>query len=385
MQNPEMFSSEEIDYELQRVLGFAGFKSSPTLSKFLEYIVTETVQNRFQSIKEYNIAVDVLKRPPGFNCNDDAVVRIHAGRLRRALDQYYNGEGKNNPIYIEIPKGSYIPHFTRRSKVPVKKGRLTPDPSPDKKPIVAIFPFKSLSEKKDHASFSLLLAEEVSAELSRFQDISVIGYFSKEMTSNINHNILEAGKLLNADYIINGCLQFIEKRVRIRINLLSTATGEVMMTKLIDKVLKYGMFEICDEIVQSFLGALGGYYGSIFQEIARESSMNKLPNAKIRDGVYSYYRYQRSFSVENFKGAVTALQETVNTHPKRALALAMLGELYLDGILLAIETVPDPLKAGYECSANALKIDPNCRHALHNLTWVNLLRKDNTPRFNSPL
>lgn len=241
-------------------------------------------------------------------------------------------------------------------------------------PTVAISPFKCLSEEKEEKAFALLLGEEVSAELSRFQDIAVIGYYSMEMTAKINQNILEAGKLVGADYIITGSIQFTEQRVRIRINLLITATGEVLMTKSLDKELKYGMFEIQDEIVQSFISAIGGYYGCIFQEMAQASPLKASNNIKVREGIYRYFMYQRSFSVENFKMAVTALQEAVNGHPDSAVAMAMLGELYLDGIVLAIETIPDPLEAGYRCSMEALKIDPLCQHAWQTLTWVQLFK-----------
>lgn len=116
METQEVFSSEEIKTELQQVLDFSSFKNSPTLTQFLEYIVTETLENRDKHIKEYSIAVNVLKRPSSFNCSDDAIVRIHAGRLRRALSLYYATEGQSNQIHIDVPKGSYIPQFKRREK-----------------------------------------------------------------------------------------------------------------------------------------------------------------------------------------------------------------------------------------------------------------------------
>jgi TolB-like protein len=374
METQAVFSSEEIKTELQQVLDFSSFKNSPTLTQFLEYIVTETLENGDKHIKEYSIAVNVLKRPSSFNCNDDAIVRIHAGRLRRALSLYYATEGQSNQIYIDVPKGSYIPQFKRREKATVNNYSYKSLPAVQANPTVAIFPFKCLSDNKEENVFSLLLGEELSAELSRFQDISVIGYYSMEMTAKINQNVLEAGKLVGTDYIITGSIQFTEQRVRIRINLLITSTGEVLMTKSLDKELKSGMFEIQDEIVQSFISAIGGYYGCIFQEMAKASPLKASVNAKVREAIYSYYQYQRSFSVENFKIAVSALEEAVNVHPDSAIAMAMLGELYLDGIVLAIETISDPLEGGYKCSREALKIDPLCQHAWHTLTWVHLFK-----------
>lgn len=384
MQTPQVFSYEEIEMELKQVLNFSSFKKSPTLSMILKYIVNETLQNRSQNIKEYNIAVNVLKRPSNFNGNEDAIVRIHAGRLRKALVLYYATEGKNNQFNIDIPKGSYVPYFKKQTQSENDNSypyiSLAPEST---NPIVAIFPFKCLSEKEEEKNFSSLLGEELSAELSRFKDISVIGYYSAEMTAKINQNILEAGKLVKADYIITGSIQFIGEMVRIRVSLLVASTGEVMMTKASNKEINSGMLEIQDEIIQSFSGAIGGYYGRIFHEMETVSPLKASANTKMREGIYGYYKYQRSFTIETFKTAVSKLEETVQLHPDSSVAFAMLGELYLDGILLAIDTIDDPLEAGYRCSAEALKIDPLCQHAWQTLTLVYLFKKDRESCFRS--
>ena len=41
-------------------------------------------------LKEYTIAVNVLDKPTNFKPQDNSIVRIHAGRLRRALNHFYN-------------------------------------------------------------------------------------------------------------------------------------------------------------------------------------------------------------------------------------------------------------------------------------------------------
>ena len=48
---------------------------------------------RSNTIKEYTIAVNVLNKPVSFKPQHDAIVRIHAGRLRRALNYYYKEPG----------------------------------------------------------------------------------------------------------------------------------------------------------------------------------------------------------------------------------------------------------------------------------------------------
>ena len=52
-----------------------------------------------------------LGRPAGFDPQSDSTVRVQAGRLRVKLAEYYAHDGVNDPILVEIPKGSYALTF----------------------------------------------------------------------------------------------------------------------------------------------------------------------------------------------------------------------------------------------------------------------------------
>ncbi|WCT14465.1 tetratricopeptide repeat protein [Mucilaginibacter jinjuensis] len=374
METSTGFSIGEVNEQLQRILNFYVFKNSHTLSKFLEYIVVETSNGRQQYLKEYSVAVDVLNRDVSFNSNDNAVVRIHAGRLRRALNEYYLTEGLSDLIFIHIPKGGYIPQFEPMSKSGEIKADIAHDI--DVNPTVAVFPFKSILPGEESEMFSIMLGEELSAELSRFQDISVIGYHSVEMTAKINQNIIEAGKLVGADYIITGSVRYIDKKVRVRINLLITSTGEVVMTKTLDRDVCDDLVEIQDEIVKSFICEVGGYYGFIFQKMDKASPLKVNNNISTRKGINAYHQYQRTFSMENYNSAVILLEQAVKVNPDHALSWAMLGEIYLDSIPLRVKKVDNPIESGYRCAMQAIKLDPLCHHGWHSLTWAYLIKKE---------
>src|SRR5688572_6923370 len=126
MEASKTFSAEEINQQIARVLDFPRFKNSRILSGFLQFIVEETIQQRELHIKEYSVAINVLHRCRNFNPHDDAIVRIHAGRLRRALEDYYLTQGLHDPIFIKIPKGSYVPQFSK-GIVDIFKHRESPD------------------------------------------------------------------------------------------------------------------------------------------------------------------------------------------------------------------------------------------------------------------
>jgi hypothetical protein len=46
----------------------------------------------------------------------DPLVRIEAARLREKLREYYDTDGRNDPVVIELPKGAYTPHIAFRSE-----------------------------------------------------------------------------------------------------------------------------------------------------------------------------------------------------------------------------------------------------------------------------
>ncbi len=96
---------------VQRVLASKHFSKAPLLSKFLSHICAETLQGHNSQISEYQIGVQVFDRKPNYRTVEDNIVRNYARQLRRRLTDYFDGEGRNEPLRIEIPLGGYVPIF----------------------------------------------------------------------------------------------------------------------------------------------------------------------------------------------------------------------------------------------------------------------------------
>ena len=79
--------------------------------RFLKYIVNETLAGRSDRLTGYNLALEVFGRPETFDPAVDPLVRIEAARLREKLREYYGAEGQNDPIRIDLPKGTYTPQI----------------------------------------------------------------------------------------------------------------------------------------------------------------------------------------------------------------------------------------------------------------------------------
>jgi tetratricopeptide (TPR) repeat protein len=104
-------TDEEIRETLAAIQASSAFSSSRQLSLFLAYIVEKALAGEGDRIKAYSIATEALGRPESFDPSVDPIVRVEAGRLRKALDAYYQGEGAGDRLRIAIPRGTYVPRF----------------------------------------------------------------------------------------------------------------------------------------------------------------------------------------------------------------------------------------------------------------------------------
>lgn len=96
----------------QRIVASAHFSRSPLLSRFLLYVVAETIEGRGDAITEHQIGVRVFDRPTSYRTMEDNIVRNYARQLRKRLADYYAAEGSGEQTTIQIPLGGYLPVFS---------------------------------------------------------------------------------------------------------------------------------------------------------------------------------------------------------------------------------------------------------------------------------
>ncbi len=104
--------SASVRAQLDLILASPEFLAPERGRRFLQYIVEETLEGRSEQLKAYTIAQAVFGRDASFDAQNDPVVRIEAGRIRRALERYYLVCGSSDPIRITVPKGGYAPRFS---------------------------------------------------------------------------------------------------------------------------------------------------------------------------------------------------------------------------------------------------------------------------------
>lgn len=106
-------TEEEERAELDAVAG--ALSRSPRLCRLVRYMGEKYFQGELDELHEYNIATEVFGRSrSAFNPGEDAIARVEAHRLRKRLKEFYEGDGRDHPIQLTIPPGTYVPVFARR-------------------------------------------------------------------------------------------------------------------------------------------------------------------------------------------------------------------------------------------------------------------------------
>jgi tetratricopeptide (TPR) repeat protein len=117
VQSIEELSPEAIQSEVERILASEKFARSKRLRSLLRFTVSQTLQGNADTLKEYVIGTEVLKKPDSYDPRSDSLVRVLASRLRVKLKEYYSDGGSEDPLVIEFPKGKYVPRFQLREQL----------------------------------------------------------------------------------------------------------------------------------------------------------------------------------------------------------------------------------------------------------------------------
>ncbi len=249
------FPQPEIERQLDKIFMDPLFSESKILQRFLSFVVNETLGNRSNSLKEYTIAVSVLEKPKNFRPHENAIVRIHAGRLRRALDQYYSKNGAMDDIQICIPKGKYVPVISERKNSNIKS--IADNNNREKAESVttkgantfAVMPFLYLTNQPAVQSFGDGLCLRLTKELMHFKNTSVICYQAVKSAAAKYSDFKEMLAELVSDYIIAGSIQFTKGLLRVNVQLIRNNTCTQIWSKSYERKLKgSNTFQLEDEV-----------------------------------------------------------------------------------------------------------------------------------------
>jgi TolB-like protein len=291
---------------LERVLESQVFAEVFRLKKFLSYSVRETLAGHGDRLKGFVIACEVFEKDDPSDAQTTTVVRVEAGRLRRRLKDYYETEGKNDPIHISIPKGGYSASFAL-SEVEVSSA-VGPVPpagvkqffrkplvwvsvfavlfllflSPWKqdsssleisdwpiveKPLIAVMPFENQSGDKQGDLWAVELTEDITIDLGSVSSIDVISVSSVLPFKGKSLSPGQVGKELGVNYVLRGIVREIPPRMRVSAHLEEAESGRQLWAERFESTSGDTLSmqeELARKVVSSLSVSLNGEDGQLF-------------------------------------------------------------------------------------------------------------------------
>jgi hypothetical protein len=111
---------------VQRIVSSPPFQKSTRLRDLLQFITEQTIHGKAHELTEQHIGNALFHKPSDYSPLEDSSVRVHARQLRLKLHEYFNEEGRNEPLILDIPKGSYAPVFRAGLKAPEPPTAISP-------------------------------------------------------------------------------------------------------------------------------------------------------------------------------------------------------------------------------------------------------------------
>src|SRR4051812_24899394 len=157
---PEVAGQDAKQLQVQRIVSSKAFKTSEVHRNLFNYLAEKSIAGEAHNLKEYTVGLDVFGKPPSYDPRQESVVRMHVGRLRQKLAEYYRTEGTDDAIIVDLPKGGFALTFEPRPAPPA----VAIDPTPV--PATATPARRTLSPREITLAASLILA------------VAVAGYFA---------------------------------------------------------------------------------------------------------------------------------------------------------------------------------------------------------------
>ncbi|MFC5755980.1 hypothetical protein [Rhizobium sp. GCM10022189] len=416
-------TADEISRQVDRILTSVEFQAPKRGRNFLEFVVKETLAGRSDFLKAFTIANVVFGREASFDPQNDPVVRIEAGRIRKALERYYLVAGQADEVIITVPKGGYVPHFEyaqcspapaapvtgSQKSQPINPGEHLRRKTRDKnrQPIpglriamaavlaVLLFvmafalsapriltvdsPSPAISKPKVIVEF---FAENgpagASSDIARGLRDDVIGQLTLFDNIIVVADPMRSHRAANADYSLQSSVQFDRSRLRTAARLVRQSDSAVIWADNFDADLQaQNKLAIQGNIARQITNSIAQPHGAIFQP---DTQTTAWPTRQDEICTLAYYSYRQNMTVQSQGATRQCLQQATQHIPDNAESWALLSLVYLDELRfrykLGTSSPAQSLDQATAAIRRATSLAPRNPHVLQALMMVSFYRGD---------
>jgi TolB-like protein/tetratricopeptide (TPR) repeat protein len=255
------FSEDLIRAELARLLESPIFAQSERLGRFLRFAVEHAISGSEDGLKEYVIGTEVYDRKPPYHPSQDSIVRTEARRLRIKLKEYYESEGKDNPIFIYFRPGSYIPVFRPKAADYCQEIALG---SPAEQVFVegagvpvAVIPFLDVSGQPLSSEFARGVTDELVHGLMQCEGVRVVATSSIVQLGSQAQDISSLTQRLGVQVIFEGSVRLEGARVRITSRMVSADGFQLWSQRLDAEAVPSSFFDVQEQFASALVNRVG--------------------------------------------------------------------------------------------------------------------------------
>jgi TolB-like protein len=153
-------------------------------------------------------------------------VRTEARRLRGKLKEYYETEGKDDPIFVYLRPGSYIPVLRRKEALVGSQSAAENDPLLSAKTsmtTIAILPFHDITRSALSSTYARGIPDELAFTLMQIEGCRVISPASMAHFSAQEHDLAAAMSKVGAQIAYEGSVREEANHIRVTATIVDAA------------------------------------------------------------------------------------------------------------------------------------------------------------------
>jgi adenylate cyclase len=373
---------ESIDRQLTRILASPEFHATDKMRDFLRFVVEEKLAGRSHRIKGYTVAVNVFGRGEDFDATNDPIVRIQAGRLRRALERYYLVGGVDDPIEIDIPKGRYVPRFSVRTPAPAPASAQPhvsglDGPAKTEGLSVAVLPYENLTGDPDQKALTVGLTEEIVTELTRFQDLAVIPCYAGRKPFDCPPEPIELARCVGARFVLRGAVRRDAETVKVSSQLMDAADGHQIWADASSHPAEAShLIATQEQIAADVVGSIASEYGIMARRLSAESRKKAPTDLETYETMLRYYSHQIAPTPDSAQICFDALTFAAGKEPEYGPVWSALATLYCQMYSFDVPGFDDALGTALEHARKGVSLEPGSQLGRTILAYASHLADD---------